>query len=579
MSPSLLYKGVVKYRFIQLKKVALSDENNLFTRKSKQTMALSEIKLTESEQILYFKRLLITLKSQFEEKLQVLNSKLQEELLKNQTLTQQLETSYQNASHLSGSHEEELESLKKQLLTLRDLVKESRQNNFSGEAEKSSSIEFEVSSESHCFKEEIEKKNEQITSLEATLEQERLDYKLELELLNEKLAFYKAQDDQHEMITSQTSSYQLRQELDFIKHTLKQEAQEAKTLEVRYADLFNDKMHLEHQLKSLNENSIKQNHSNEALTKQVEEVTDLNHALNLTIQEKEERIVSEIQIQTDLLEQFRVLEEKTLALLPLQEKYEQLKEEYLQNHKHLDETLELYTDMEQRLKSLQEVSSEQADELTDKRLELESLIQERGHLLADIEHLHLLLEDSEVNLKTAQQHLAKKVKESTMLLEQTEEQQVSLKEYLQDRESNQSQICTLQTNLEGLQKREEKLQEQLQEALKSTESQVAKWEKKYFEMYDKWQASENQILELKKLEEKHAQMQKLLSSLGSYMGSTSSPSEIVQAVNESVELESGADESVSDSSQNTFNHSSLSKEDLVEIQEKLLSSAKLFTDS
>jgi hypothetical protein len=58
----------------------------------------------------------------------------------------------------------------------------------------------------------------------------------------------------------------------------------------------------------------------------------------------------------------------------------------------------------------------------------------------------------------------------------------------------------------------------LHDALKGTESQVAKWEEKYFRMYDKWQECENKIIELKKFEEKHHQMQHLLANLGNFMG-------------------------------------------------------------
>ena len=55
----------------------------------------------------------------------------------------------------------------------------------------------------------------------------------------------------------------------------------------------------------------------------------------------------------------------------------------------------------------------------------------------------------------------------------------------------------------------------------------------HFEMYDKWQISENQVPELKKLKEKHLQMQKLLSNLGNYMGSPSKIS--AEAIQEVVE--------------------------------------------
>ncbi len=79
------------------------------------------------------------------------------------------------------------------------------------------------------------------------------------------------------------------------------------------------------------------------------------------------------------------------------------------------------------------------------------------------------------------------------------------------------------------------MQEQLHDALKATESQVAKWEEKYFHMYDNWQESEARIRELKKFEEKHHQMQNLLSNLGNFMGSSLNSGGIFPSIQESAD--------------------------------------------
>ncbi len=114
--------------------------------------------------------------------------------------------------------------------------------------------------------------------------------------------------------------------------------------------------------------------------------------------------------------------------------------------------------------------------------------------------------------------MAKKVKESALLTERVEEQQNSLAEMDQILEQQKTQIVQLQAGVDLYQRQEKRLQEQLHDALKGTESQVSKWEEKYFRMYDKWQESENKIRELKKFEEKHQQMQHLLANLGNFMG-------------------------------------------------------------
>ena len=499
--------------------------------KNKQAMPFSGTNTIETEQILYLKRLLFTLKLQFEKKLNVLSRQLEEEIAKNLLLPQDFQSAGGTTAELTAQHEDELNSLKEQLLILRDLVKKSREEtDFQVSLKNNSNSNQEVDLDRIRLMEEVEKKQTHINDLESALRKEREEHRLEFESLNAKLFFYKEQDAQHELIISNNSSYQLRQELELIKQTLFQGAQEAKTIEIRYADLFNDKMTLEHQLKVLNEEF--KNHSNihEKIKIQFQEANRQNHLLQTTFAEKEKDLWEEIKIQNELSDQVQRLEAKCLELSSIQEKYEQLKEEYLETGGQLDEMIELRISAEKQIEEMQTLSQEQEMQLIDKGLERESLIQEREHLLADIEHLHHLLSDSESNLKIAQQHLAKKVKESALLVEKVEEHQNDLTEFMQIIENDKSQIIILQTDLDNLQKQEKRLQEQLHDALKGTENQVAKWEKKYFEMYDKWQTSENHIRELKKLEEKHIQMQNLLSNLGNYMEPSFSPTQLFQAM-------------------------------------------------
>jgi hypothetical protein len=54
--------------------------------------------------------------------------------------------------------------------------------------------------------------------------------------------------------------------------------------------------------------------------------------------------------------------------------------------------------------------------------------------------------------------------------------------------------------------------------LKISEAQVAKWENKYFQMYDRWQEAESHNKSLQALEEKHKQMLVLLTNLGALLG-------------------------------------------------------------
>lgn len=102
--------------------------------------------------------------------------------------------------------------------------------------------------------------------------------------------------------------------------------------------------------------------------------------------------------------------------------------------------------------------------------------------------------DEQVNL--AKHHLAKKMKESSVLSGLLEEQK--------------NQLTDLQ---QALQEVNASMLEQ-QNSLKFFEAQSAKWEEKYLQMYTNWQQSEAEIKELKLVEEKHSQMQTMLSNLG-----------------------------------------------------------------
>lgn len=117
-----------------------------------------------------------------------------------------------------------------------------------------------------------------------------------------------------------------------------------------------------------------------------------------------------------------------------------------------------------------------------------------------------LLEESESHLRIAQQHLAKKVKEATILSERESELRREHEELKQASEITKTRVFELQGFLEGL-----------RDGIKSAEMQAVKWEEKYFGLYHKLQESEIRCRELKKIEEKFIHIQKVLFSLGSFI--------------------------------------------------------------
>jgi chromosome segregation ATPase len=122
-------------------------------------------------------------------------------------------------------------------------------------------------------------------------------------------------------------------------------------------------------------------------------------------------------------------------------------------------------------------------------------------------------------LKIAQQHLAKKVKETSILNEELENQKQTIKELQNGFAQSKLKMNELQTHLDSQTQLEKHLKEQLQESLRNAEAQANKWEEKYFRMYERLQEVENQNKNLKKYEEKHQQLQNILGNLGKVMES------------------------------------------------------------
>lgn len=293
-------------------------------------------------------------------------------------------------------------------------------------------------------------------------------------------------------------SNQIKQEFEGMRLGL---TQELKTLENRYIEVLNEKIGLEYQFKELQLNLEIQN------TLQNEK-----KILEMALQSKESDFSKNLQITKDLQIRFSELSERAKENEFIQDKYEQLQEEWKQLKESLEENIILRRRAEQIAKQLE------AD-----LIKTQILQEEKNNLETEKEQLKISFNDSESRLKVAQQHLAKKVKETALLNEKVEVQHLNLKDMTQTLDQQRNQILQLQSTVDHFQKQEKRLQDQLNETLKSSESQIKKWEEKYFHMYDKWQESENKIRDLKLIEEKYNQMQNMVANLGNFMGRPHEP--------------------------------------------------------
>ena len=123
-------------------------------------------------------------------------------------------------------------------------------------------------------------------------------------------------------------------------------------------------------------------------------------------------------------------------------------------------------------------------------------------------------EESEAQLKIAQQHLAKKVMETSLAQEKLEDQRTQAADLQSHLQANQTKAAELRAQIEQYQQREKSWQEEHKEALAAVLVQTQEWEDKYYHMYEKWKATEAQSKEWKAAADKYHQMQAFLMNIG-----------------------------------------------------------------
>lgn len=471
--------------------------------------ALEETSGTDNE-VLHLKRLLVTLKQRYEKTLSEFQKKLEAETALKSTYQVELEKTRIELHQ----YEDEQVSLKQQQITLKDLLKNQQEEL----KYLKSHPHMEENEQDANTRYQLELERQKTAALQKELNDCHDSYKQQIADLQHSISIY--EEEKSHLDHLPRLSEQMRYEMDLIKKTLIQGVQENKSLESRYVELFNEKLHFEQQVVELNNKLNDQSSHFDSFKSMFEELEEQKKQLENHLNEKYaalEESQDYVHRLENQLEHWREhIDEKNL----LQDKYDQLRDEWEKSGKQLEEVLDARTWAETELVRNRSLVEEIEKVLNEQHFQLENLSKERESLLDQVERYRHLYEDCESRLKVSQQHLAKKVKETAILNEKISEQQGLVGEQIQQIESARAQVSHLQSSVDLYQKQEMKLQEQVHDALKATENQVAKWEEKYFKMYDKWQESENQIRELRKFEEKYHQMQSLLANLGIFMGNS-----------------------------------------------------------
>ena len=254
------------------------------------------------------------------------------------------------------------------------------------------------------------------------------------------------------------------------------------------------------------------------------EILKLQKQLHFTLQEKQS-----FQTELDLILYERLNNRKLLenelrhnseSIGLLQQELHQIKKQ----NKLLEEQLihshlvpqQMHKQIEQLQLELEEAKSEK-----DSTYQLLAEANKTTHAVSEHqEKIALLLgqiAEHENEIKMVQHHFAKKVKENALLKEQLEYREAETREMHSHCDKYQARIVEL-TQLSDLrQEQEKKVQQMLNETIKSLELQVSRWEEKYCHLSEKWQELERRNHELRKIEESQKQLQELLVKVGAVL--------------------------------------------------------------
>lgn len=299
---------------------------------------------------------------------------------------------------------------------------------------------------------------------------------------------------------------ELEKDVSLIKQSLVKGLREAKDIESRYLETVNEKVAILAKLNQLQQHIDKQRDEIASLKNQLAHSSSREQALKKSFDDQilAQEGARKIELQT-------VEKRHTQEIKDLQDKLHKLE-------RQLEEALRAETDKLQLENRLQNIKAQH----NDASRQISLLEEDKRKLQESLRSAQNLGDEKDSQLHEAQQHLAKKVRENSTLNDRLEEYKSQLDDFQNTYTQLKTKNAELETRLEIQIQQEKRLQDHLQETLKNSEAQLQKWEEKYFQTYEKFQAHEARIRELEKVEEKHHQLQALFSNLGSVLGTSGS---------------------------------------------------------
>lgn len=410
----------------------------------------------------------------------------------------------------NNQFQEEFQILRQTVATLSDQIKETREEN--------EKLELVIQQEKMAKQDAIEEVTalqSQFETLKNTIVQKNKEIELQESHIRESEKIFKTLNAEKESLTLILKEKSERfeaivNELETIKQTLTQSFNESKEIEKSVLEMIKEKR----------ENAQKMIHLEEQILSQKEDIQLLREQLGAATER--EKVTN---LQLEILKEIEEHKQK------LQTEHDRLKEAFDEISSRFEETMKAKEELAGQLLHHQEQFDFQVQGLEELNRRLEALTAEKDGIKENLAQMQSSQEDAESRFKVAQQHLAKKVKENADLTQKLQEKEAHLQEIQIALNQSRMKNGEIQSSLDLQLLQEKRLQEQLQESIRSAEALASRWEGKYFAISEKWQESESKVRELSKLEEKYNQLQSLLANLGTVLGTPlnyNQPSPIVR---------------------------------------------------
>ncbi len=280
--------------------------------------------------------------------------------------------------------------------------------------------------------------------------------------------------------------------------------QQVTTIELQLSESQKQQCHLQMALTDLRRDRESLQKSKTAIEAELHknrlEKSELESKLRHALEEKNRR-VSELQQQLDNAVYEQSIKDE------LVKKVEDLQAIIQQSHDVVAYAEANY----QQLAAELQAKNAQLDELTHQLSEIKRTHNTFQDELANVQRA---LEVRDAELQMAQQHLAKKVKDSARLSERAEEAERRANEMEQMRDEARKRLISLESDIENDRRRQSEQETRWQQRINEAETKWKHWEKEHSRTFQQWQQAEESNKQLRELEVKYNQVSTMFANLG-----------------------------------------------------------------